>query len=201
MAKVIHYIAKEEDLRLSTGRICPRGTVFYPKGTGVVPWFDKNMEPQNFSKYLFLKEEFNNNAFQNGVARAEQEIADKFENIQYPKLPRGDGKKWTAQETKERAQRFLKTNDFPNYASFLSMLKSKNPGIILDEGAVKLAWEQRDKFENETLASKVKTLDTAILKIMLEQYNKQATRAKLKPNELADLNAVVAELQSRGEKS
>lgn len=199
MAKVIHYIAKE-DLRLSTGRICPRGTVFYPKGTGVVPWFDKNMEPQNFSKYLFLKEEFNN-AFQNGVARAEQEIAAKFENVQYPKLPQGDGQKWTAQETKERAQRFLKTNDFPSYSSFLSMMKSKYPGIYLDEVQLRQAWTERDKFENETLASKVKTLDTAILKIMLEQYNKQATRAKLKPNELADLNAVVAELQSRGEKS
>lgn len=53
------YISKV-DIRIPSGKILPRGTVFYKKGAGLVPWFDRSMEPLNIKESDVLKETFEN---------------------------------------------------------------------------------------------------------------------------------------------
>jgi tRNA C32,U32 (ribose-2'-O)-methylase TrmJ len=54
----------------------------------------------------------------------------------------------------------------------------------------------REILNEENIISKQ---DTHALKLMLTAFNKQATRARLKPNELKMLNDIVKELTKRGE--
>lgn len=71
-------------------------------------------------------------------------------------------------------------------------------GKFFNAGRMKALNAINEKLGNAP-GSTVGSLDTHVLKTMVEQYNKQATRAKLKDAELIELMAVIKELKSRGE--